>query len=118
MKYINYFNNIKKFKYKKDIIKEINSIYNILLDDVQYKKIINNFLKENIIEKSSKKGKCAYISVCFLKEKNQPDAITFFNSLKNKKYTAHSDDKKNDIENVIPFNKEDCIIELNLTDIL
>jgi len=116
MNFINYFDNISEFKYKKDIIKEINMIYHIDLSDKDYKNNINNLLKKEIIDKSSKKGKCGYISVSFLKSKNFSDGALYFNSLKNKKHNAQDFNKKHDIEVIIPFNKNDCIIELNLMD--
>ena len=115
MKFINYFDNLKKFKYKKEIIKDINTIYRIDITDKEYNIIINKLLNNNIIDKSSKKGKCSYISVSFLKSKNFSNGIDYFNSLKNKKYNIHNC-KKYDIKKEIPFDTTDCIIELNIMD--
>lgn len=115
MKYINYFDNIKKFKYKKNIIEDIKTIYDIDLSEKEYKIIITELLNNNIIDKSSEKGKCGYISMSFLKSKNFSDGIAYFNSLKNNNIKVYNN-KKHDIEIKIHFDSTDCIIELDIMD--
>ena len=112
MKYLNYCNNLNEFKSKKEILLDLNKIYNVSISDNEYNNIITSLLNNNIIDKSSNNNKCKYISLKFLKSNNFSNGIEYYKSLLK-------------INNIIKecntnfvFNKNDCLIELSLKDLL
>lgn len=111
MKFVDYFNNIKEFKSKKEIINDINIIYEVKLSDKEYKILIDDLLTNKIIDKSSPKGRCSYISLAYLKSKNFSSGIKYYNYITNKQ----SKTKLNKSE--IFFDNTDCIIQLDIMDI-
>lgn len=85
--YLDYFENLTDFVYKKDIIANIEKLHNVKLDNDMYTKLIKSHLSNNIIAKSTNSpGKCAYISTAFLNQHNL-DAVAFFQS---KRIDAHN----------------------------
>lgn len=107
MNYIEYFNNLTEFKYKKDIINDIFLIYNKKLTDNEYKLLISNLIENNIISKSSNNNKCGFISISFLNNNNFLNGIEYYNKISLIQLN----------KNTIPFNKEDSIIEIPLGDL-
>ena len=111
MKYIDYFNNIKEFKSKKEIINDINIIYEVKLSDKEYKILIDDLLINKIIDKSSSKGRCSYISVSYLKSKNFSSGIKYYN------YIIKKQNKPQLPKSKILFDETDCIIQCDIEDI-
>lgn len=112
MQYLNYFNNLNEFKSKKEILLDLKKIYNVSISDNEYNNIILSLLNNNIIDKSSNNNKCKYISLNFLKSNKFSNGIEYYKSL-----LKINNNIKEYNTNFI-FNRDDCLIELNLTDLL